>query len=191
MGRISLTPYKIPRNPYERELACIDPAMFTPIPPALQPLMPILKRILRQTAPKEEPEKTAPIKCDPLQDPRALLNLFYPGSFPDPLRLPIEEESVPKKRNPAPEPNPLPESLDLAGMEKRIVALEKRKSDTKSPFLKRKEAIELLKTRSTLERCERAGWLKASARQPRFVLYLREQVLACVWRISQGEFPES
>jgi hypothetical protein len=189
MDRISLTPYKIPRNPHERELASIDPAMYKPIPPALQPLMPILKRILRQTAPKEEREKTAPIKCDPLQNPQALLNLFYPGSFPDPLRLLIEEESVPEKRNPVPEPKPLPESLDLAGMEKRIVALEKRKSDTKSPFLKRKEAIELLKTRSTLERCERAGWLKATTRQPRLVLYKRQDILAAVWRISEGDFP--
>ena len=32
---------------------------------------------------------------DPLQDPRALLNLFYPGSFADPLRLPVEQEPAP------------------------------------------------------------------------------------------------
>jgi excisionase family DNA binding protein len=38
---------------------------------------------------------------DPLQDPKALLNLFYPGSFPAPLRLPIEQEPAP-----APEPKP-------------------------------------------------------------------------------------
>jgi excisionase family DNA binding protein len=63
--------------------------------------MPILKCILRQTAPKEEPEKSVPIRCDPLQNPQALLNLFYPGSFPDPLRLPNEQE---------PAPDPVPKS---------------------------------------------------------------------------------
>ena len=46
-------------------------------------------------------------------------------------------------------------------VEKEIAALKKRKPTADSPFLKRKEAIELLKTRSVLERCERAGWLKA------------------------------
>jgi hypothetical protein len=129
MDQILTSPHKIPKNPYECELSCLDPALFKPIPPALQPLMPILKAIYRQTALKEEREKTVPIKCDPLQDPQTLLNLFYPGSFPDPLRLPIEEESVPEKRNPAPEPKPLPQTLDLAAMKKRIVAPEKRKPD--------------------------------------------------------------
>lgn len=74
-------------------------------------------------------------------------------------------------------------------VEKEIAALKKRKPTADSPFLKRKEAIELLKTRSVLERCERAGWFKATARQGRLVLYLREQVLVAVWRISKGEFP--
>jgi hypothetical protein len=58
-----------------------------------------------------------------------------------------------------------------------------------SPFLKRKEAIQLLKTRSVLEACERAGWLVAVTRQPRLVLYKRQDVMACVYRISEGEFP--
>jgi hypothetical protein len=74
-------------------------------------------------------------------------------------------------------------------IEKKIAALKKRKPTTDSPFLKRKEAIELLKTRSMLERCERAEWFKATIRQGRLVLYLREQVLVAVWRISKGEFP--
>jgi hypothetical protein len=89
----------------------------------------------------------------------------------------------------------------LAAMEQRIVQMEQRilaalaarKLDQKpkavSPFLKRKEAIELLKTRTTLEACERAGWLKATTRKPRLVLYLRTDVMACVYRISQGEYP--
>jgi hypothetical protein len=76
----------------------------------------------------------------------------------------------------------------LSALEKRIAKMEKRKPET-SPFLRRTEAIRLLKTRSLLERCEKAGWIKATTRQPRLVLYLREQVMACVWRISQGEYP--
>jgi excisionase family DNA binding protein len=48
----------IPKNPNERELAAIDPAMYLPIPPALRPLLPIPKAIYRQTAPRE-PEKAA------------------------------------------------------------------------------------------------------------------------------------
>jgi hypothetical protein len=104
---------------------------------------------------------------DPLQDPRALLKLIYPGSFADLLRLPIEEEPEQKTK-----PEKAPKKVDLTG-----------------PFLKRKEAIQLLKTRSTLERCEKAGWLIAVTRQPRLVLYKRQDVMACVYRISQGEYP--
>ena len=59
MDQIPTSPCKIPRNAYQRELAAIDPAMYLPIPPTLRPLMPILKAIYRQTAPKE-PEKAAP-----------------------------------------------------------------------------------------------------------------------------------
>jgi hypothetical protein len=73
-------------------------------------------------------------------------------------------------------------------MEKRIAKCERRQPDA-SPFLKRKEAIQLLKTRSLLERCEKSGWLKATTRQGRLVLYLREQVMVAVWRINRGEFP--
>ena len=102
MDQILTSPHKIPKNPFERELSCLDPALFKPIPPVLQPLMPILKAIYRQTAPRE-PEKSVPKKCDPLQNPQALLNLFYPGSFPDPLRLANEQK-------PAPDPEPKPAS---------------------------------------------------------------------------------
>jgi hypothetical protein len=107
------------------------------------------------------------IDRDPLQDPRALLNIFYPGSFPDPLRQPLEGEPARKTK-----PEKTPKKVDLTG-----------------PFLKRKEAIQLLKTRSTLERCEKSGWLVAVTRQPRLVLYKRVDVMACVYRISQGEYP--
>lgn len=53
-------------------------------------------------------------KNDPLQDPRALLNLFYPGSFPDPLLLPVEPEIT------APAPSQPPESFDLEGAAKYL-----------------------------------------------------------------------
>jgi hypothetical protein len=46
------------------------------------------------------------------------------------------------------------------------------------------EAIRLLKTRSLLERCERAGWIKATTRQAPLVLYMRAEVMAAVYRIS-------
>jgi hypothetical protein len=121
------------------------------------------------------------------QNPRALLNLFYPGSFRDPLSLPLEEKSVSELKSP-------PESIDLAAMERRIIATisgrkPKKKPEPQSPFFKRQEVISLLKTRSVLERCEGAGWLEACVREGRTVLYLRESVLACIYRISQGEYP--
>jgi hypothetical protein len=52
MDQIPLSPYKIPRNAHQRELAAIDSAMYLPNPPGLRPLMPILKAIYRQTAAK-------------------------------------------------------------------------------------------------------------------------------------------
>ena len=82
----------------------------------------------------------------------------------------------------------------LAQMEQRLMtAIQKsqtvRKSDIQCPFLRRKEAIELLGTRSTLERCEKAGWITAVTRRARLVQYKREEVLAAVYRLSQGEYP--
>jgi excisionase family DNA binding protein len=50
---------QIPRFPHEKEIRSIDPALFKPIPPTLQPIMPLLKAIYQRTAPRE-PEKTAP-----------------------------------------------------------------------------------------------------------------------------------
>lgn len=84
----------------------------------------------------------------------------------------------------------------LAAMERRILAAvvgrkPNQKAEIQSPFLKRKEAVQLLKTRSTLEACERAGWLKAMTRQKRLVLYRRTDVMACVYRLSQGEYPSN
>jgi hypothetical protein len=121
-----------------------------------------------------------------LQNPRALLNLFYPGSFRDPLSLPLEEGSAPEPKSP-------PE-LDLAALERRIIAAingrkPEKKSEPQSPFFKRQEVLRLLKTRAVLERCEGAGWLEACVREGRMVFYLREPVLACIYRISRGEYP--
>ena len=76
----------------------------------------------------------------------------------------------------------------FAALEKESAKCEKRQPDA-SPFLRRTEAIRLLKTRSLLERCERAGWIKATTRQARFVLYMRVDVMAAVYRISKGEYP--
>jgi excisionase family DNA binding protein len=58
MDRIPTSPYKIPTNAHQRELAAIDPAMYLPIAPALRPLLPILKALLQRTA--TEPEERAP-----------------------------------------------------------------------------------------------------------------------------------
>jgi hypothetical protein len=117
------------------------------------------------------------------QNPRALLNQFFPGSFRNPLSLPLDEERI------------APPELDLAAMERRIIAAidgrKPGKPEPQSPFLKRKEAIQLLKTRSVLEACEKTGWLSATTRQARLVLYKRIEVMACVYRISQGEFPSN
>jgi hypothetical protein len=76
----------------------------------------------------------------------------------------------------------------LSALEKRIAKMEKRQPDAE-PFLRRTEAIRLLKTRSVLEACERAEWLKATTRQRRLVLYKRQDVMACVYRLSVGEYP--
>ena len=77
-------------------------------------------------------------------------------------------------------------------MERSLAALAERKPEkpkTDSPFLTRQEAIQLLKNRCLLERCEKAGWLKRVVSEKRLVLYLRRDVMACVHRISQGECP--
>jgi hypothetical protein len=57
----------------------------------------------------------------------------------------------------------------FTALEKEIAKLKKRQPDAE-PFLRRTEAIRLLKTRSTLERCEASAWLKATTRQRRLVL---------------------
>ena len=97
--------------------------------------------------------------------------------------------AVPVDKTPAPVT-----SSDLAATERRILdAIGSRKPEhkpeTQSPFIRRKEAIKLLGCRQTLERCEKAGWLTATIRRARLVQYKRADVMACVYRISQGEYP--
>jgi hypothetical protein len=75
MDQILLSPYEIPRNAHQRELAAIDPAMYLPIPVALRPLMPILKAIDRQTAPREL-EKTT----NTTQQERPVRSLLFDGT---------------------------------------------------------------------------------------------------------------
>jgi hypothetical protein len=79
----------------------------------------------------------------------------------------------------------------LAQMEQRLmIAIRKsQKPDIQCPLVRPKEAIKLLGTRSTLERCEKAGWISAVTRRARLVQYKREEVLAAVYRLSQGEYP--
>jgi excisionase family DNA binding protein len=59
MDQILTAPHKIPKNPYARELGCLDPALFRPVPPELQSIWPLLKAIYQRTAPKE-PKKACP-----------------------------------------------------------------------------------------------------------------------------------
>jgi excisionase family DNA binding protein len=57
---IPTSPYKIPKNPYERELGSIDPVMYKLIPPSLQSIWPLLKAIYQRTEPKEPKKSPAP-----------------------------------------------------------------------------------------------------------------------------------
>jgi hypothetical protein len=94
---------------------------------------------------------------------------------------------------------PLPDgcvsqSIDLVAMERRLLAAiasrkPERKPEAQSPFVRQKEAVKLLGCRQTLERCEKAGWLTATTRRARLVQYKRQDVMAAVYRISQGEYP--
>ena len=63
------------------------------------------------------------------------------------------------------------------------------KPDLQCPFVRRKDAVKLLGTRSTLESCENAGWITATTRRARLVLYKREEILAAIYRLAQGEYP--
>jgi hypothetical protein len=91
----------------------------------------------------------------------------------------------------------------LEQMDQRLISMEEemkqildaiagRKPDKKpeppSPFMKQKEVVQLL-TRTMLEKCEEAGWLQAKVRRHKLVLYLRNEVMQCVWKISQGQYP--
>jgi hypothetical protein len=76
---------QIPRFPHEKEIRSIDPALFKPVAPTLLPLLPILKTILRQTAPKEPEIVTAPAS----KPPGSLLSTEEAAAF-----LGISQESL-------------------------------------------------------------------------------------------------
>jgi hypothetical protein len=65
----------------------------------------------------------------------------------------------------------------------------KAKPEIQTPFVRQKDAIKILGCRDTLKKCEKAGWLTAAIRRARLVQYKRVDVMACVYRISQGEYP--
>jgi hypothetical protein len=60
MDQILKSPYRIPTNPYERELRCLDPALFQPIPSALQSIWPLLKAIYLRGEPLEPKKAPGP-----------------------------------------------------------------------------------------------------------------------------------
>jgi hypothetical protein len=109
--------------------------------------------------------------------------------------LPVSEGPVLKMVPAYSEIGPVPVVVEPAAT-KPDIKKEKSKRPKKSAaeneglWLRRKEAIAFLGTRSVLEDAERAGWLKAAVRRPRLVLYNRQEVLACAYRLSQGEYPD-
>jgi hypothetical protein len=88
-------------------------------------------------------------------------------------------------------PTPAKKRSKIVQDDSAAVKPSKKTTKTKQEplWLRRKEAIGFLGTRSVREAMERAGWLKAAIRQPRLVLYNRQEVLACAYRLSQGEYP--
>jgi excisionase family DNA binding protein len=66
MEQIPTRPYarETPSNPHARELARINPDMFKPIPPALQPVLPLLKAIYQRTTPKDPGKATRTLATD-------------------------------------------------------------------------------------------------------------------------------
>jgi hypothetical protein len=64
-----------------------------------------------------------------------------------------------------------------------------RKTAAQSPFVRCMEARAMIGGRSLLERAERAGWIKPVRRGKRMTLFKRQDVEACIARISMGDFP--
>jgi len=58
------------------------------------------------------------------------------------------------------------------------------------PFLRRKTVIELVAGEGALKRMEQAGWLAPKVRERKYVIYGKEDVLACLARLNRGEFPQ-
>src|SRR5258705_13902678 len=58
-----------------------------------------------------------------------------------------------------------------------------------SPLIRRTEAIQLLTSRTVLQHCQEAGWIKPCLRKAGLTLYARDQILSAVGRLLQGEYP--
>ena len=63
------------------------------------------------------------------------------------------------------------------------------KPEFDGPLIRRSHVIKLLAGEGMLKRCEKAGWLKARVRRRKYVVYRRDDVLACIARIDAGEYP--
>jgi hypothetical protein len=59
-----------------------------------------------------------------------------------------------------------------------------------APLYRRKLVIKVLAGEGMLKRCEAAGWLEAKVREPKYVVYARDDVLAVVARLAAGESPK-
>ena len=71
----------------------------------------------------------------------------------------------------------------------RIRRAKLKEEHLESPFIRAMEARKLIRGRSLLERAERAGWLNPVCRGKRMTLFKRQDVEACIARISMGDFP--
>jgi hypothetical protein len=58
-----------------------------------------------------------------------------------------------------------------------------------SDLIRHAEAVQLLCGRGVLDRCKRAGWIRAVVRQKRLTLYRRVDVLAAVEKLLAGDLP--
>jgi hypothetical protein len=70
------------------------------------------------------------------------------------------------------------------------VAGKPGRTKVESPFFRREEVIGLLRSEGILRRMEFAGWLTAKVRRPKYVIYLKNDVLAALARLEAGDYPE-
>jgi hypothetical protein len=58
-----------------------------------------------------------------------------------------------------------------------------------SPFFRKVEVVELLRGAGLLARCIQGGWLAPCVRDPKTVLFRRDDVLEVIARLEAGEMP--